>query len=167
MDKAEILRERARLLAQEAEAMKQEGEYCTVVEFLLADERYAFELACIREVCPLKELTPIPCTPSFVLGIVNFRGQILSVIDIKKFFDIPGYDLTNLNRIIILHSDEMEFGVLADEVLGVRSILLSEIQPSVPTFTGIRAEYLKGVTKDRVVILNGEKILADKNIIVQ
>ncbi len=167
MDKLKILRKRARLLAQEAEAIKEEDSYCRVVEFMLANERYALELVCIQEVCPLKELTPLPCTPPFVLGIVNFRGQILSVIDLKKFFDIPGYELTNLNRIIILHSDEMEFGILADEVLGVRSILLSEIQPSMPTFTGIRAEYLKGVTKDRVVILNGEKILADKNIIVQ
>src|SRR5439155_25417175 len=120
----------------------------------------------VREVYPLKELTPLPCTPPFVLGIINVRGKILSVIDIKKFFDLPEKGLTDLNKVIIVHADEMELGILADALLGVRAIPLEELQPSLPTLTGIRAEYLKGVTKDRLVILDTEKILSDKGIIV-
>ena len=86
-EKKTILKARAKALALEPEREKRKGEYLEVVEFLLAYETYAIETAYVREVYPLKELTVLPCTPPFVLGIINVRGQILSVIDIKKFFD--------------------------------------------------------------------------------
>jgi purine-binding chemotaxis protein CheW len=120
----------------------------------------------VREIYPLKEFTPIPCTPPFVLGIVNVRGQILSVIDIKKFFDLPEKGLADLNAVIILHSESMEFGILADVIMGVRNIVASELQTSLPTLTGIREEYLKGITKEQTAILDAEKLLSDKSIVV-
>ncbi len=162
-----ILRERAAKLALDKERVEDEQACLRVVEFMLAREKYAMELAYIREVYPLKEFTPLPCTPPFVTGIMNIRGQIISIIDLKKVFDLPEEGITNLNRVIILSSDEMEFGILADEISGVRNVSLNTIQPSLPSLTGIREQYLKGVTGDRVVILDGEKILADPNIIVK
>ena len=144
----------------------EDSSYLKVVEFLLAHEKYALELFHISEVYTLQEFTPVPCTPPFVLGIINVRGQIISIIDLRVFFDLPQGGITNLNRVIILSSHTMEFGILADEILGVREISIHDIQTSLPMFTGVRAEYLKGVTKDRVVILDGEKILADRNIVV-
>jgi purine-binding chemotaxis protein CheW len=60
----------------------------------------------------------------------------------------------------------MELGILADVVLGVRAIGLSELQTSLPTLTGIRAEYLRGITKDPLVVLDVEKILSDEKIVV-
>ena len=128
----------------------------------------------MREVYPLKELTPLPGTPPFVLGLVNVRGQILSVIDLKKFFDLPEKGLTDLNKLIILDSGDlalskaegMAFGILADAVLGVRPLPVSELQPSLPTLTGIREEFLKGVTRERVVILDADRLLSSKDIIV-
>ena len=114
----------------------------------------------------MKELTPLPGTPPFVLGLINVRGQILSVIDIKKFFQLPEKGLTDLNKVIIVHTDKMELGILADAILGVRSIPLQEIQTSLPTLTGIRADFLRGVTKEPLVVLDGEKILSDRKIIV-
>ncbi|MDM8548653.1 chemotaxis protein CheW [Desulfobacterales bacterium HSG2] len=163
--KSEILKDRAKALAKRA-GKREEDEACLqVVEFLLAHEKYCIELVHIREVYPLKDLTPLPCTPPCVLGIINFRGQILSIVDLKKFFDLPEQELTD-HHVIILSSDEMEFGILADAILGVRHIPLSEIQPTLSTFTGIGAEYLRGVTKDRAVVLDGGKILSDKNIVV-
>jgi purine-binding chemotaxis protein CheW len=172
-EKKRILRARADLLAREPEE-REAGEYIEVVEFLLAKEHFGMETRFIREVYPLKDYTPVPCTPSFVLGLINVRGQIISVIDIKKFFDMPDKGLSDLNKVIILRSDErapgkaegMEFGVLADAILGVRSIATSEIQPPLPTLTGIREEFLRGVTGERTVVLDAEKLLADKNIIV-
>lgn len=161
-----ILRARAAKLAAEPQKKVDEEEFIEVVEFLLAHETYAVASEYVREIYPLNELTPLPCTPNFVLGIVNVRGQILSVIDIKRFFDLPEKGLTNLNKIIILHSDEMEFGILADSIIGVRNLILSELDKSLPTLTGIREEYLKGVTKDREVVLNAGKLLADQGIVV-
>lgn len=165
-ERDKILKERAKIFSRESEAKGEKDEYIEVLEFLLAHEMYGVELKYVREVYPLKELTPIPAIPAFVLGIVNVRGEILSVIDIKKFFDLPEKGLTNLNKVIILHSADMEFGILADSIIGVRNILLSEMKTSLPTLTGIREEYLKGVTKEREIILDGGKLLSDKSIIV-
>lgn len=165
-EKKRILKARAKALAQETQSEEAAEAYLEVVEFLLTYEKYAIESTYVRDVCPLKEITPVPCSPPFVLGIINVRGQILSVIDIKRFFDLPQKGLTNLNKVIILHSDEMEFGILADVILGTRSIPLKEIQPSLPTLTGIRSEYLRGVTSERLVVLDAAKILSDRKIIV-
>lgn len=164
--KQAILKERATTLAREPEDQTAATESLEIVEFLLASEKYGIESSYVHEVYPLKELTALPCTPAFVLGIVNLRGRIFSVVDIKKFFSLPERGLTDLNKVIVLRSESMEFGILADVILGVRSILLGEMQPSLPTLTGIRAEYLRGVTKEQVVILDGEKILSDRKIIV-
>ena len=161
-----ILKARARDLAREPESKETVEEYIEVVEFLLAHEKYAVEAVYVREAYPLKELTLLPGTPPFVLGVLNVRGQIISVLDIKKFFGLPEKGIADLNKVIILHSDSMEFGILADEMLGVHNVPLSEIQPSLPTLTDIRQEYLKGVTGEREVILDAEKLMSDKNIIV-
>ncbi|MCL5035004.1 MAG: chemotaxis protein CheW [Bacteroidetes bacterium] len=174
-EKKRILKERAKVLAQEPKV--EEQECIEVVEFLLAYERYGVVSSYVREVYPLRDLTPVPCTPPFVLGIVNVRGQIISVIDIKKFFDIPEKGLTDLNKVIIIQPDSLSaetpmtsvsgpIGILADVILGVHSVALSQLQPSLPTLTGIREEYLMGVTTERVVILDARKLLSDKKIIV-
>jgi len=160
-----ILRERALALAREPEK-EETAASLEVVEFLLAYERYGIESSYIREVYPLKDLTPLPCTPPFVLGIMNVRGKILSVIDIRKFFDLPQKGLTDLNKVIIVHDDFMEFGILADAILGVRLIPVRELQPSLPTLTEVRADYLKGVTEERLVVLDGGAILSDRRIVV-
>ena len=87
---------------------------------------------------------PLPCTPAFVLGMVNVRGQIFPVIDLKVFFELPGKELTNANKIIVLQSGKIIFSILTDEILGMRHIPVTDILPSLPTFTGIHKNYLKG-----------------------
>lgn len=161
-----LLKERAGALASEPEKIEEDGAYLEVVEFLLANEKYALELDYIREVYFIKELTPLPCTPSFVPGIINLRGQILSIVNLKKLYEFSEEGNANYNQVIILYSNEMEFGILADAILGVKSIPLNKIQPVLPTLTDMRADHLKGITEDRTVILNGEKILSDKKIFV-
>ena len=84
-----VLEERALALAIEPARAEADDEWIEVVEFTLAHERYAVASEHVREVYPLEDFTPLPCTPHFVLGIINLRGEILSVIDIKKFFDLP------------------------------------------------------------------------------
>ena len=94
------------------------------------------------------------------------RGRILSVIDIKIFFDLPEKGLTDLNKVIVVRTHQMELGILADAVLGVRAFAPNEFQTSLPTLTGIRAEYLKGITKGPLVVLDMDKILSDEKIVV-
>ncbi|MBI5446920.1 MAG: purine-binding chemotaxis protein CheW [Deltaproteobacteria bacterium] len=164
-ERRRILRQRARALARVPER-EPAGERLQVVEFLVSSERYGIESAYVGEVYPLKDLAPIPCTPPFVLGVVNVRGRILSVLDLRKFFDLPEKGPSDLNKVLILGDGAMEFGVLADEILGFRSLPADALQPSLPTLTEVRAEYLKGVTRERLVVLDGSKILSDPRIVV-
>ena len=162
-----ILRARARFLVHERKREKELSQSpLEVVEFLLASEHYGIELTSIREIHALSEFTPLPGTPAFVLGLTTVRGQILSVIDIKKLFDLPEKGLTDLNKVIVVRTQQMELGILADAVLGVQTIARNEFQPSLPTLTGIRSEYLKGITNDSLVVLDVEKILSDEKIVV-
>ena len=122
-EKQKLLRTRARLLAVGGKAEATAPHLVLeVVEFVLGAEHYGIESLHIREIHPLSEFTPLPCTPAFVLGLVNVRGQILSIIDIKKLFDLPDQGLTDLNKVIIVHADHMELGILADAIVGLRSI---------------------------------------------
>ncbi|MBI2354347.1 MAG: purine-binding chemotaxis protein CheW [Deltaproteobacteria bacterium] len=160
-----VLRKRARALARQP-MQEEAGDGLDCLEFLLTYETYAIEMRWVAETCPLRELTPLPCTPPFVAGIINVRGRIVSVLDLRQFFDLPQKGLTDLNKVIVVHNGGMEFGILADEILGTRSIPLAEVQPPLPTLTGVREEYLKGVTAGRTAILDGARLLADKGIIV-
>jgi len=166
-DARQILRARAQALARPPERAAVAAASLELLEFRLANECYALETRYVREVYPLKNLTPLPCTPPFVLGIVNVRGRILPVLDLKKFFELPEEGLTDLHRIILVQGHDLELGLLADVIAGVRTIPVDSLQPSLPTLTGIRAEYLKGVTAARLVVLDLDRILADPKIIVQ
>lgn len=165
-ERKRILKARADLLARQSGAAQELGEVIEIVEFMLANERYGIESNFVREVYPLKDYTPLPCTPTFVLGLINIRGQILSIIDIKKFFDMAENGISDLNNVIIVHQYNMEFGILADSILGVRDIAIKDIPPPLPTLTGIREAFLKGITAERIVILDAKKLLADEKIIV-
>jgi len=162
----QILRARARVLARPPEHAPAAETLLELLEFSLAQERYAVETRYVREVYPLKDLTPLPCTPPFVLGIVNVRGCILPVLDLKKFFDLPEQGLTDLHRIILIRGHDLELGLLADVIVGVRSVPVESLQPSLPTLSGIRGDYLKGVTAECLVVLDLARILADPKIIV-
>lgn len=161
-----ILHARAQELARPLEDHEAAAATLQVVEFLLARETYAVETSYVREVCPLKEITPVPCTPPFVLGILNVRGRIVTVIDLKKFFDLPDTGITDLNKVLVVRTGDMEVGFLADAVTGGRQLDPRDLQTSLPTLTGIRAEYLRGVTGARLVVLDVGKILSDKKILV-
>lgn len=162
----QILRARAQALARPAEHAPLAEASLELLEFRLAQESYAVETRYVREVYPLKDLTPLPCTPPFILGIVNVRGRVTPVVDIKKFFDLPDKGLTDLNRIILVAGNELELGLLADVIVGVRNVPVESLQPALPTLTDVGAAYLKGVTAERLVVLDLARVLADPKIIV-
>lgn len=164
--KLAVLKERTHALAAELEDKTASRSYIDVVVFGLALEMYAIESSYIREVYPLNDFTQLPGTPSFVFGIINVRGQIISVIDLKKFFNLPEKGIGELNKVIIIRNDRMEFGVLADNIIGTKSISTDTIQTSMPNISGIGSEYLQGITNEHLIILDAKKILEDTRIIV-
>lgn len=166
MDVAGILKERARRLAEKSYDDAVSSETIEVIEFSLAHERYALEAVYVKEVFGIREVTTLPHTPPFVVGITARQGRIISVIDMKKFFDLPEKGITDLSKIIIISNSDMEIGLLASEIQTVRLIPRNGIDPPLPTLTGIHSDFLRGVTKDRLIILDAMRILSDKRIIV-
>jgi len=108
----------------------------------------------------------LPGIPAFIRGIINVHGKITPVIDIKKFFEIPEQTQAQSDKVIIVTLDGAWFGLLADDVLGLSLVPVSSIQSSLPTLSGVREAYLKGVTDDQVVILDPREWLKDKSLLV-
>ena len=164
--KKRILVERAKELALPVVQQEKDEDLIEVVEFMLSYEKYAIESRFVNEVFSMTDFTHLPCTPDFVLGIMNLRGTILSLIDIRQFCDLPVQGLSNLNRVIVVESEDMKVGILADVILGMHNIPLTSIQPPLSAMKGIRADFIKGVTSEPLVIIDIHKILSEPTLIV-
>jgi purine-binding chemotaxis protein CheW len=178
---AEIWAKRAQALAQEPTVVAT-GQTVALLVFRLSGERYGIDVANVREIYPLEQLTSVPRTPGFVAGVFNARGRILSVIDLRTFLDLPPPASTNgrgqgevgqSKIIVVTHTDstsetaQMEIGLLADEVTDVCTIFVDEIEPPLTNQAGIRANYIRGVTADLLVVLDLNALLSDKQLIIK
>lgn len=162
---SKILRERAEKLAKPLEEQESLTHSLEILIFTLGEENYGIETKYIVEVNPLKDFTPLPSAPTYVYGLANVRRKILLIIDLKKLFSIP--EESNIsNKLVILGNVEKSFAILIDNFSGIRKISKDNLQSSLPTLTGIRQEFLKGLTNDGVVILDGQKLLSSQYLII-
>nr|WP_298107961.1 chemotaxis protein CheW [uncultured Pseudomonas sp.] len=157
------LRERSLEWAREIgdQALPDEFE---VLRFGISGELYAIASEYVALVMPLSQYTPLPNTPAYVLGIVNVRGRIVSVLDLRVLFELPVDSLSERNFLLILQSPEMEFGVLIDRVLGIAQIRRDALQKAPANLTGVRANYLLGVTAEQATVLDGARLLGDPDL---
>jgi len=158
-----ILEARARAAAIPP-AVPDESERLEVLVFSLGQESYAVEARYVTEVCALRSLTPVPCTPAFIAGVMNLRGRILAILDLRKFFELPPRGLTQLNRIIVLGDGDNELGLLADAIVGVQQVPLASLQEGLPTLGGIRERFIRGVNANMLAVLDGARLLTDGNL---
>ena len=161
-----LLNERAVAMAIEPEQQRDRSTLLEMIEFKLASENYGIESSFVREVFSLTDFTQLPGVPSFVLGIVNVHGQILPVLNLKVFFNLQETGLGEFNKVIIVCNDQIEFGIVVDEIKGTKMIYAEELLPVPPGVKGIAEKYLKGLTKDRLIIISADILLSDKKIIV-
>jgi len=166
-EKRRILRDRARRLARKRDEESESDAACLqAIGFKLGEEKYAVEVDFVREVCPVKDLAPVPCTPRFILGIINVRGQVVSVTDMKVLFGLSGNSIGDHSRVLILSDHVMELGILVDDVLGEQRVPVDKIQSQMPAPKSIKPEYVRGITQDRLVILDAAAILCDECLVV-
>ncbi|CDR33176.1 chemotaxis protein CheW [Criblamydia sequanensis] len=158
-----LLKKRAKELAKPKERLDID-ESLEVLTFNLSDELYGIETKYAKEVFPLKTITPLPTAPPFIMGLSNLRRRIISIIDLRIFFSLTK-KVTGHPKAILIRDHEKEFALYCNEVLGIRKILLKELQVSLPTLHGIKEEFLKGITKD-LTLLDGSKLLNSKHMIV-
>jgi len=161
-----ILARRARALATAPASDAEREPALELLRFRLGTEDYAVESRFVLEVLALQQLARVPCCPPHVMGVVNARGRMLPVIDLKKFFELPEKGLTDLHRVIHLEAEGLQFGLLADMGLDTCRIDRDVLQPAPATFSGIRAEYLLGVTPEPLAVLDVRRMALDPRLVV-
>lgn len=158
-EKLALLRTRAQTLARPPQETEAAGRQLEVAEFRLGEEAYAFPSTAVREVYPLKGLTPLPCTPAFVLGVMNVRGRILPIVDLTSLLGLAKQQIAEQSTVILIKAEELEVGIVTNPGVGVRSLPIATIHPPLSTLANSRARYLQGITNEGVVILDAAKLL--------
>lgn len=159
------LEQRAASLAATTAAIAREP-LLELLLFELCEEFYAVETRHVEVVVPLRQMTPIPCTPEFVLGVMSVRGRVRSILDLRRFFELPLTGLSDRNTVVVLSGGDMEFCLLADRIVGSQSMAAIRLQKPLSNLAGIRADYLLGVTHQHWAVLDAEKLLRDSRLIV-
>jgi len=130
-------------------------EMLQLVTFNLGSEEFALDILLVQEINRRVEITKVPKTPEFVEGVINLRGKIVPVLDLRKRFGLVGHEFTAQSRIIVVNIDNRVLGLLVDSVSEVLQIPAQTIEPPPPLVAGIDAAYIKGIGKfeDRLLIL--------------
>lgn len=139
-----------------------------LVVFLLKQNdsvcEYGVPITQVQEIIPITSPTKLPQSPDFVEGIINLRGRIIPIIDLKKRFNMGTSEITPETRSVVVEVDGQTVGIIVDEVSEVLRLSADNIEPPPAVIGGITAEYLTGVGKleDRLLILlDMDKILSD------
>jgi purine-binding chemotaxis protein CheW len=159
------LRARAIALAQPVSDDEEAGQI-EVVTFMLGKEKYGIASRWIREVHPLRDLTPLPCTPAYVLGITHIRRRITSVLDPGAWLGLAKAEWSDQSRIIVLHAEGMEFGLAVDQIEGVQTITPTLLETGLPTQEAVGNGLVQGVTLSGLIMLDAAGMLADENLII-
>jgi purine-binding chemotaxis protein CheW len=135
-----------------------------IVTFLLADEKYGVDIMVADGVETINKITPIPNSLDFVEGVLNLRGEVIPIINLKKRFNLVGGS-ENLELYLTLYIEgELKIGILIDALDKVEYIPKDQIQPPPPVISGIGREYISGVANDTndnlVIILDIDKLLS-------
>ncbi|BCJ85283.1 chemotaxis protein CheW [Effusibacillus dendaii] len=132
------------------------------IVFRLLEEEYGVEVNQVRSIERMQRITRVPRTPAFVKGVMNLRGVVTPVIDLKTRFNLGTENYTDSTRIIIVAVNDMEVGLIVDAANDVVDIETSAIEPPPEVVGGLRAAYLDGVAnlgQRLLIILNLEKVL--------
>lgn len=137
-----------------------------VVVFTLAAGRYALESAYVREVHPVTEVTPLPCTPPFLAGVMNVRGDILAIYDLRVFSGLEAASAEVLNHVIVVDYADLAFGILADASIETAVLPAGDLETSARAPGVAPGLPIKGMTKDRLIVLDLPGMTADKRFVI-
>ncbi len=166
-----ILAQRAAQLARVTEE-QETGAQINLVLAHLGRDIFGLEAQYVAEMRPLEQLTRVPRTPNWVRGVVNWRGHILSVLDLQTYWELPRDGDTSAAYLIICETPEMTVALAVDSVASVEAIPVSAIEETSTTVRGLPPEVVRGVathataTAPLLTVLNLTAVLADPHLIV-
>jgi len=132
----------------------------------IGGERFGIETLCAIEAISLRELIPVPCTPAFVLGIVNYRGRILAILDLRRILDLPGEGVMEGSKVVAVEAGGTTVGILVNTVVGTISVLVRKVAPPPEALTGLRLALTRGVTEEFITVLDLHALARAPEILV-
>ncbi len=139
----------------EATQKKQDIELLQLVTFSIGDEEFGVDILKVQEIIRTMEITKVPRAPAFVEGVINLRGKVIPIIDLRKRFGLQARGHDKNTRIIVIEISAMIVGFVVDSVSEVLRIPAGTVEPPPPVVAGLESEYISGVGKleDRLLIL--------------
>ena len=134
------------------------------VTYRLDEETYGINVMQVQEVLRYTEIAPVPGAPNYVMGIINLRGNVVTVIDTRARFGLPPSEITDNSRIVIIESDEHVVGILVDSVAEVVYLRSSEIDSAPNVGTEESAKFIQGVSSrgdELLILVDLNKLLND------
>ena len=135
------------------------------VTFFLDNEKYGIKVMQVQEVLRMTDIAPVPGAPSFVLGIINLRGNVVTVIDTRRRFGLPETEADDLTRIVIIESENQVVGILVDSVAEVVDLRASEIEAAPNVGNDESSKYIQGVTHqsgELLILVDVERLLTEE-----
>lgn len=136
-----------------------------LVTFRLEDETYGINVMHVQEVLRVTEIAPVPGAPPYVLGIINLRGNVVTVIDTRSRFGLPPGDIGEASRIVIIESEMQVVGILVDSVAEVVELRGSEIDSAPNVGNEDSSKFIQGVAtreNDLLIVVDLNKLLSEE-----
>ena len=141
-----------------------EEESIQIVAFMLGEEEFAFDISCVREIIRSAGITKVPKSNPLIEGVINLRGNVIPIVDLRKRFHLEPRPYTRSTRIIVISINEITVGLIVDAVLETKKIEASCIEPPSTIAMGcVENEYIAGVAKleDRLLsLLDIDKVIS-------
>ncbi|MDP4537563.1 chemotaxis protein CheW [Alkalimonas collagenimarina] len=135
------------------------------VTFKLQQETYGINVMQVQEVLRYTEIAPVPGSPDYVMGIINLRGNVVTVIDTRTRFGLEGSEVSDNSRIVIIEADKQVIGILVDSVAEVVYLKASEIDTAPNVGNDESAKFIQGVTNregELLILVDLNKLLTDE-----
>lgn len=135
------------------------------VTFHLEGEKYGIKVMQVQEVLRMTEIAPVPGAPHYVLGIINLRGNVVTVIDTRRRFGLPDVDNNDETRIVIVEANNNVVGILVDSVAEVVDLKMSEIEIAPNVGNDESSKYIQGVSSrddELLILVDVDKLLSEE-----
>lgn len=154
-------------MSQSIEHKTETEELLQLVSFKIGEEEFGVDILKVQEINRMLNITKVPNSPDFVVGVVNLRGRIIPVIDLRKRLNLPEKEADNKTRIVVVELEEKTVGFLVDEVSEVLRIPKSITEPPPSMVAGIDSDFITAVGKleDRLLtLLDLEKLIKTQDL---
>jgi purine-binding chemotaxis protein CheW len=149
---------------KETEAQKRAGKF---LAFTLAGEEYGLEILKVREIIGMMDITPVPLTPAFIKGIINLRGRVIPVTDLRTKFAMPAVEADSPTCIIVVYVGQTEVGLVVDSVSEVLNVSPADIEETPNFGAALDTRFILGIGKGGgkvTILLDIDKVLTDDEV---